>query len=98
MAGVELVTVSPSILQKLKDSHEPISRKLAPASTADTIQKASYIDDETKFRADMSEDKMASELLEAGIKKFAEDGQALMELLKLEIEHVPGSALADNSK
>lgn len=52
------------------------------AAQADPIAKVTYIDDEPEFRWALLQDAMAWDKLHEGIKKFAEDGQTLKDLLK----------------
>jgi transaldolase len=52
------------------------------AAQGQPIKKVSYIDNEPEFRWALLEDSMAFEKLHEGIKKFAEDGQTLKDLLK----------------
>lgn len=72
LAGCDLLTISPSLLAELKDSHEPLPRKLDPAASASlSIERRSY--DEKSFRFDLNEDAMATEKTAEGIRKFAAD-------------------------
>ena len=52
------------------------------ASEGQPIPKVSFIDNEPEFRWSLLEDQMAFDKLHEGIKKFAEDGQTLKDLLK----------------
>ncbi len=72
LAGCDLLTISPSLLAELKDSHDPLPRKLDPAASASlSIERRSY--DEKSFRFDLNEDAMATEKTAEGIRKFAAD-------------------------
>ncbi|GJJ15305.1 sedoheptulose-7-phosphate:D-glyceraldehyde-3-phosphate transaldolase [Clathrus columnatus] len=84
LAGVDFLTIAPALLEELRKSHEPVPQKLnaQAAAKADPIPKTSYISDEARFRWDLLEDSMAFDKLHEGIKKFAEDGQALKDILK----------------
>jgi transaldolase len=42
----------------------------------------SYVDNEPEFRWELLKDKMAFDKLHEGIRKFAEDGETLKELLR----------------
>jgi transaldolase len=46
------------------------------------IAKVSYVDNEPEFRWSLLEDSMAFDKLHEGIKKFAEDGETLKDLLR----------------
>ena len=72
LAGSDLLTISPELLEKLSESYEPVERKLDPekAKQAD-IQRLEL--DEKKFRWLLNENAMATEKLSEGIRKFAAD-------------------------
>ncbi|KAJ7289441.1 hypothetical protein C8J57DRAFT_1277704 [Mycena rebaudengoi] len=84
LAGVDYLTIAPALLKELKSSSEPVPKKLdsQAAAQADPIAKVSYIDDEPEFRWVLLQDQMAFDKLHEGIKKFAEDGETLKELLR----------------
>ncbi|KAF8706584.1 hypothetical protein AX14_013773 [Amanita brunnescens Koide BX004] len=84
LAGVDFLTISPSLLEELKNSSYPVPQKLSAANAAhaDAIPKVTYVDDEAEFRWDLLQDQMAFDKLHEGIKKFAEDGVTLKNLLK----------------
>lgn len=72
LAGCDLLTISPDLLAKLAESHEPIQRKLDPAASKDAkIERLNL--DEKKFRFLLNEDAMATEKTAEGIRKFAAD-------------------------
>ena len=56
------------------------------AKDGEPIPKVSYISNEPEFRWVLLQDQMAFDKLHEGIKKFAEDGLALRELLKAKLE------------
>ncbi|TFK18856.1 transaldolase [Coprinopsis marcescibilis] len=84
LAGVDFLTISPSLLEELKNSTEPVPKKLdsSLAAQAEPIAKVSFIDNEPEFRWTLLEDQMAFDKLHEGIKKFAEDGEALKKVLR----------------
>jgi len=83
LAGVDFLTISPNLLEELKNSTADVPKKLDSNSAKnDPIDKVSYIDNEPEFRWALLEDAMAFEKLHEGIKKFAEDGEALKKVLK----------------
>jgi len=72
LAGCDFLTISPKLLQELKDSKDPLERKLDPTKAKELkLEKVSY--DEKKFRWEMNEDAMATDKLSEGIRKFAAD-------------------------
>ena len=72
LAGCDLLTISPELLGKLAETHEPIERKLGPnrSKNAD-VQRLEL--DEKKFRYLLNDDAMATEKTAEGIRKFAAD-------------------------
>ena len=72
LAGCDLLTISPDLLQKLSESEVAMPRKLsADAAKSDPIQKVSM--DEKTFRLMLNEDAMATEKLAEGIRVFCAD-------------------------
>ncbi|THU76493.1 transaldolase [Dendrothele bispora CBS 962.96] len=83
LAGVDFLTIAPPLLEELKKSSEPVPKKLdATAAAKESTPKVSYIDNEPEFRWALLQDQMAFDKLHEGIKKFAEDGEALKKVLK----------------
>jgi transaldolase len=106
LAGVDFLTISPSLLEELKKSTEPVPKKLdshngvfpfrpglfsstsrsdedVPSiANAAPIEKVTFVDNEPEFRWALLQDQMAFDKLHEGIKKFAEDGATLQDLLK----------------
>lgn len=77
LAGCDLLTIAPALLEALKTSSETISRKLDPHLAKSTpIEKIAM--DEKTFRFLLNEDAMATEKLAEGIRGFTKD------ILKLE--------------
>jgi transaldolase len=72
LAGCDLLTISPSLLEELKQSQEPINKKLSiDASSKMEIEKMKI--DEKTFRYLLNENPMASDKLSEGIRKFVDD-------------------------
>jgi len=80
LAGCDLLTISPELLQKLSESDVPFERALSAeqASHAD-IQKMTL--DEKAFRFMLNEDAMATEKLAEGIRLFCLDAVKLEKLV-----------------
>ena len=72
LAGCDLLTISPELLDKLSKSQEPIERKLDPAKAKDAEVKKLELDEKT-FRYLLNDDAMATEKTAEGIRKFAAD-------------------------
>jgi len=80
LAGCDLLTISPDLLQKLADSDAPVARKLsAEAAPGANIVKMSL--DEKSFRFMMNEDAMATDKLAEGIRAFCVDTGKLKQLI-----------------
>ena len=88
MAGVDFLTISPALLEELKNDASPVPKQLdaAAAASAAPIPKVSYVDNEPEFRWTLLQDSMAFDKLHEGIKKFAEDGETLKALLRKKLE------------
>jgi len=84
LAGVDFLTISPSLLEELKKSTDPVPKKLDAhaAAAADPLPKVTYVDNEPEFRWALLQDSMAFDKLHEGIKKFAEDGETLKSVLR----------------
>jgi transaldolase len=76
LAGCDLLTISPQLLEELKNRSEKVERKLDPkeAKNAD-LSKLTI--DEAKFRWMLNENAMATEKLAEGIRNFAKDAVKL---------------------
>ncbi len=80
LAGCDLLTISPELLQKLADTQGPVERKLSPETAARSeLQKISL--DEKAFRMALNEDAMATEKLAEGIRLFCADAVKLEQLI-----------------
>lgn len=76
LAGCDLLTISPQLLEELSQSEGSLVRKLDPAKAAKLpIEKISL--DENLFRFMLNDNAMATEKLSEGIRKFAEDADKL---------------------
>lgn len=80
LAGCDLLTISPELLEELKSSTEPVPQKLSP-----TIAKNENINkiqlDEKTFRYQFNDNPMAVDKLAEGIRKFAADTITLEKLI-----------------
>jgi transaldolase len=81
LAGCDLLTISPDLLQKLQDSTDKVERKLSPdiAKGAD-IERVPV--DEASFRFLVNDEAMATEKLAEGIRAFAADAVKLEKLIE----------------
>ncbi len=81
LAGCDLLTISPDLLQTLMETQVPLERKLSPES-AQKQDLEKVILDENKFRWLLNEDAMATEKLADGIRRFAADAENLGALIR----------------
>ena len=72
LAGCDLLTISPDLLEKLQDSDEKIEEKLSEEAAMNEPIEKIEVDEET-FRWMLNEDPMATEKLSEGIRKFGAD-------------------------
>jgi transaldolase len=79
LAGCDLLTISPDLLQKLADSDAPFERKLVKDDSAN-IEKIAI--DEKTFRFMLNEDAMATEKLAEGIRAFVADSIKLKVMIE----------------
>lgn len=80
LAGCDLLTISPDLLQKLAESEATLTRKLSPEMAKDTdIEKLTL--DEKSFRFMLNDDAMATEKLAEGIRAFCADAVKLDQLV-----------------
>jgi transaldolase len=80
LAGCDLLTISPDLLQKLADTNAPLERKLSADSGKNAaIGKISV--DEATFRFMLNEDAMATEKTAEGIRAFVADTGKLKQII-----------------
>lgn len=88
LAGCDFLTISPSLLDALQKSTDPVPQKLNPelAKKEKEIPKVSYLDNEPLFRFEHNLDEMAVTKLSQGITSFAKDAETLKGILKEKLE------------
>ncbi|MBC7489490.1 MAG: transaldolase [Glaciimonas sp.] len=80
LAGCDLLTISPELLQKLTENNDLVSRKLSPEASKDTdVEKITL--NESEFRNMLNDDTMATEKLAEGIRQFSADAFKLEKLI-----------------
>lgn len=72
LAGCDLLTIAPNLLEELSKAEGTVARKLSP-SHAKTLPIEKIPLDEKAFRLMLNDNAMATEKLSEGIRKFAED-------------------------
>jgi len=76
LAGCDLLTISPELLEQLRVDPRPLVRRLDPAMvSAEVVERPSL--DESSFRLALNEDAMASDKLSEGIRLFVADAKKL---------------------
>lgn len=80
LAGCDLLTISPDLLQKLHDSGAPVARRLSAENTATEAGERIAVG-ESAFRYQLNDDAMATEKLAEGIRAFAADAVKLEKLI-----------------
>jgi transaldolase len=78
LAGCDLLTIAPDLLEKLSSSPGEVARKLSPEKTPE-VKKIHL--DEKAFRWEHNEDAMASDKLAEGIRKFDADARKLEKVI-----------------
>ena len=78
LAGCDLLTISPELLEQLERTEGTLDRKLDPATAKASKAERLHLDEKT-FRWMHNEDAMATEKLAEGIRKFNSDALQLEE-------------------
>lgn len=87
LAGCDLLTVSPQLLEELKNSNIPVQRKLDPASAKSRSKYQNpVIYDKKTFLWELCQDEMSHMKLAEGIRKFGEDIVKLDTELRKQLE------------
>ncbi len=80
LAGCDLLTISPDLLEQLRASGDEVGQALSPAAAkAAVLEKAHF--NESDFRFSVNDDAMATEKLAEGIRSFNADGRKLEALV-----------------
>jgi transaldolase len=72
LAGCDLLTIAPALLQQLRESDLPVPRRLSPESARKSSSDRLELSEST-FRWMLNEDAMATEKLAEGIRGFSAD-------------------------
>ena len=76
LAGCDLLTISPKLLDQLQETRGEIQRKLSKASAVASPDERVTLN-ESAFRWELNEDACATEKLSEGIRRFAADTEKL---------------------
>jgi len=80
LAGCDLLTISPELLQQLAAADGTVERKLKPDAASAGLEKLQL--DEPAFRLALNEDAMATEKLAEGIRLFCADAVKLEQMIE----------------
>ncbi|MGV8891658.1 MAG: transaldolase [Burkholderiaceae bacterium] len=81
LAGCDLLTISPELMQKLTDNDAPITRRLNPED-AKNAEIEKLVLDQKNFRNMLNDDAMATEKLAEGIRQFCADSVKLEQMIE----------------
>ena len=76
LAGCDLLTVSPDLLEELQNAPGELTPRLTPEIARASSERRIHLDEKT-FRWMHNEDAMAVEKLSEGIRRFYEDARKL---------------------
>ncbi len=89
LAGCDLLTISPDLLEQLEDSEGILDRKLDPDTAKASKDDQVHLDEKT-FRWMHNEDAMATEKLAEGIRKFNSDAHRLQDYALSQVAQTVG--------
>lgn len=78
LAGADLLTISPELLDQLEQTDGVVARMLDPTKAKQSDEERLHLDEKT-FRWMHNEDAMATEKLAEGIRKFNSDARHLQD-------------------
>ena len=76
LAGCDLLTISPDLLEQMEKAEGSVSRRLSVETARESDARKIHLDEKT-FRWMHNEDAMATEKLAEGIRKFYSDARKL---------------------
>lgn len=90
LAGCDLLTISPKLLDQLRETNQPLVRKLDASNPVGGAQKVEL--DREDFYALMADDRMATDKLGEGIKGFSKAIETLEQQLAHRLAEVEGGS------
>ncbi|VXD23360.1 transaldolase B [Planktothrix serta PCC 8927] len=96
LAGCDLLTISPALLEELQSTIGDLPRKLDP-KTVGTFEMEKISIDQDTFNRMHAEDAMASEKLEEGIKGFSKALEALEKFLTERLARLEGKEVISHA-
>jgi len=95
LAGCDLLTISPKLLDQLRSTEETLVRKLDPANVDQSITKIDI--DQATFEKMHAENAMANEKLAEGIAGFTKALEALEHLLEERLTRLEGAEIVSHA-
>jgi transaldolase len=95
LAGCDLLTISPKLLDQLRSTEETLARKLDPANVDQSITKIDM--DQATFEKMHAENAMANEKLAEGIAGFTKALEALEHLLEERLTRLEGAEIVSHA-
>ena len=80
LAGCDLLTISPNLLEELANADGAVPKMLSSTKSSSLAKEKIHVD-EKMFRWAINEDAMATEKLSEGIRNFAKDTRSLEDFL-----------------
>ncbi|MDJ0509815.1 MAG: transaldolase [Crocosphaera sp.] len=96
LAGCDLLTISPKLLDQLNSTEDALPRKLDPEAAA-KMDMEKIVMDKATFDKMHQDDKMAYEKLDEGIKGFTKALETLEEMLKERLTRIEGETTLNNA-
>ncbi|MCI0685022.1 MAG: transaldolase [Gemmataceae bacterium] len=84
LAGCDLLTISPDLLEEMENASGEVTRRLNPETAKNSTERKLHLDEKT-FRWMHNEDAMASDKLSEGIRKFYADARKLEHYAKAKV-------------
>jgi transaldolase len=85
LAGCDLLTISPDLLEQMERTQGEVKRRLGTENARPSDEKQIHLDEKT-FRWMHNEDAMASDKLSEGIRKFNADARKLEQFARAKVE------------
>jgi transaldolase len=91
LAGCDLLTISPELLQQMENTQGEVKRSLSIETARGSDEKKIHLDEKT-FRWMHNEDAMANDKLSEGIRKFNADARKLEQFARTKVESLMAAA------
>jgi transaldolase len=91
LAGCDLLTISPDLLQQMENTPGEVERCLSVETALECDERKIHLD-EKMFRWMHNEDAMANDKLSEGIRKFSADARKLEQFARTKVESLIAKA------